>query len=62
MALGSRRLLQDLDLVGRIVRHRVSARERLETELGPLMVRKLLDEDGGRPSSAAARSRPRRVA
>lgn len=62
MVRGSRRLLYDLDVFGRIVRERTSARDRLESQLGPLLVRKLLDGDDGRPSSTSTSVRRRRVA
>jgi hypothetical protein len=53
MERGTRRLLHDLDIFGRVARDRLSAWERLELEVGPLMARKLVPVDGGRPSTGS---------
>lgn len=50
-----RRLLHDLEVMGRATEDRVPARERLQRELGPLTVRKLLPAAGGRPSTGRRR-------
>ena len=54
MERGTRRLLHDLDAFGRVVEDRVPAWERLTREVGPMMARKLLPVDGGRPSAGSA--------
>ena len=61
MERGTRRLLHDLDAFGRVVDDRIPAWERLAMEVGPIMARKLLPVDGGRPSAGSA-GRRRRVA
>jgi len=61
MERGNRRLLHDLDTFGRAMDDRLPARERLSLEVGPLMARKLLPGDDGRPATGSARRR-RRVA
>lgn len=61
MERGTRRLLHDLDAFGRLTLDRLTAWERLEHEVGPLMARKLVPVDGGRPSAGSTRRR-RRVA
>jgi hypothetical protein len=61
MERGTRRLLHDLDVVGRVQEDRLSARERLQLEVGPTMARRL-PADGNRSSSAGPARRGRRVA
>lgn len=62
MERGTRRLQHDLDVFGRIQEDRLSARERLELEVGPTVARKLVPVDGDRSSSAGSARRRRRVA
>jgi hypothetical protein len=62
MERGDRRLLRDLDLVGRVVSERVPARERLEREVGPALLRHLLPESDSRPVRPGSIHGPRRVA
>jgi len=54
---GTRRLLHDLDVLGRVTVDRTPAVERLEVAVGPLMARKLLPAGGGRPSTGSTRRR-----
>ena len=61
MDRGSRRLLHALAVFGRMSASRVSAGERLEREVGPLLAQALTAAGGGRPESGAAGPR-RRVA
>lgn len=55
MERGIRRLLHDLEAMGRASEDRVSAQLRLQRELGPLTLRKLLPAAGGRPSTGRRR-------
>jgi hypothetical protein len=55
---GTRRLLYDLETLGRALEDRLSAWERLQRELGSDVTRKLLPTGGGRRSAG----RRRRVA
>jgi hypothetical protein len=55
---GTRRLLYDLEAMGRASEDRIQASERLQREVGQTMARKLLPTGGGRRSSG----RRRRVA
>jgi hypothetical protein len=61
MERGSRRLLYDLNAVGRVLQDRLPAWERLELEVGPMMAGKLLPVDGARTSTGSA-GRRRHVA
>ena len=49
MERGIRRLLRDIEALGRASEDRVSAWERLEREVGPLTARKLVPATPGRP-------------
>jgi hypothetical protein len=59
MDRGDQRLLHDLDLVGKVAGHRVSALERLQRELGDATLRRLLPVRPGRLAEAGC---PRRLA
>ncbi len=59
MERGDRRLLHDLDLVGKVAGGRASARERLAGELGEATLRRLLPV---RPGSLLEAGCPRRLA
>ncbi len=65
MERGTRRLLHDIAVFGRISEHRLSAWERLRAEVGPIMAQQLVPADvsaeGGRRSAGSTRRR-RRVA
>lgn len=61
MERGSRRLLYDMDAVGRLSEPRLTAWERLEQALGPMTFRKLFTASGGNPTTGSA-GRRRRVA
>jgi len=52
---GTRRLLYDLEALGRASEDRVPARERLNRELDPVTLRKLLSTGGGRRSTGGGR-------
>ena len=58
MERGTRRLLYDLEAMGRASEDRIPAWERLQRELEPVTLRKLFPAGGGRRSSG----RRRRVA
>jgi hypothetical protein len=62
MERGSRRLLHDLDLFGRIVEQRAPARERLRGELGAVTFQRLLVGSDSRADGTASVHRPGRVA
>jgi hypothetical protein len=57
MERGSRRLLHDLDALGRVFQDRLPAWKRLELEVGPLLARALLPVEGPRPSAKPGRTR-----
>jgi hypothetical protein len=62
MERGDRRLLNHLDLMGRVTAERPSAHERLEKELGPGMLRLLLPDAYLRSATAATTHGSRHVA
>lgn len=55
MERGTRRLLFDLQVMGRVAEDRPSAWERLQREVGPAMARKLVPNRRGRRSSGRSR-------
>ena len=61
MKRGTRRLLYHLELVGRLCEPRQSSWERLEREIGPVTMRKLLATGGGSSADGSA-GRRRHVA
>lgn len=62
MERGDRRLLNDLALMGRVTAERVPAQERLEQELGPVMLKLLFPDGYLRPASATPAHGSRHVA